>query len=184
MRLRRPRTDKRTWSRRLADEEAREFVERELDETRDVFRTASGEFQLDGLCRDAFAAGATADLRWLKSRGYDADRFYREELAPSWEDLDQPARAARIERFIELSNMLGSADLGGEPPEQVRDLAAAVHVKVILLSWSYDRTYGFIDRIFNGPLQYRDHRVRLARGGGRAARRARARAQPAQAGGL
>ena len=183
MRLRRPRTDKRTWSRRLADEETREFVERELEETRDVFRTASGEFQLEGLCRDAFAAGSTADVRWLKSRGYDAERFYREELAPSWDGLDQRARAAKVERFIELSNMLGGADLGSEPAEQVRDVVAVVHVKVILLSWSFDRTYGFIDRIFNGPLQYRQHRVRVTRGG-RAARRARARAEPAQAGGL
>lgn len=182
MRLRRPRTDKRTWSRRLADEETREFVERELEETRDVFRTAGGEFQLDGLCRDAFAGAATGDLRWLKSRGWDPERFYREELAPSWEGLGQEQRARRIERFIELSNMVGEAAADGEPPEQLRDLVATVHVKVILLSWAYDRSYGFIDRIFNGPLQYRHHRVRTARG--RPGRRSRARAQPAEAGGL
>ncbi|MEA2397315.1 MAG: hypothetical protein QOK25_871 [Thermoleophilaceae bacterium] len=183
MRLRRPRTDKRTWSRRLADEEAREFVERELEETREVYRTASGEFQLDGLCRDAFAAGSTTDLRWLKSRGFDAQGFYRTELAPSWEGLDQRARAQKLERFIELSNMMGAADLGGQPSEQVRDMVAAVHIKVLLLAWAYDRTYGFIDRIFNGPLQYRHHRVRLAPAA-RSARRARAAASPARAGSL
>ena len=32
--------------------------------------------------------------------------------------------------------------------------------KVLLLAWAYDRTYGFMDRIFNGPLQYREHRQR------------------------
>jgi hypothetical protein len=158
MRLRRTRTDKRSWSRRLVDEETREFIERELEETREVFRTSSGEFQLEALCRDVFAAGSTTDLRWLKSRGVDPAGFYERELRPSWESLDQAARAAKIERFIELSSMLGAAGIEGEPPEDVRDLIATVHVKTLLLGWAYDRTYGFIDRIFNGPLQYRNHR--------------------------
>jgi hypothetical protein len=162
MRLRRARTDKRSWSRRLVDEESREFVDRELEETREVYRTASGEFQLEALCRDVFAAGSTTDLRWLKQRGVDPDAFYRSELRPNWEGLDQPGRAAKIERFIELSHMLGGAGLDGEPPAEMRDLIATVHVKTLLLSWAHDRTYGFIDRIFNGPLQYRDHRRRRA----------------------
>jgi hypothetical protein len=160
MRLRRPRTDKRSWSRRLADEESREFVERELEDTRDVFRTSSGEFQLELLCRDVFASGSTTDLRWLKSRGVEPDDFYQRELRPNWQGLDQRARAAKIERFIELSHMLGGQGLQGEPAEELRDLIATVHVKVLLLSWAHDRTYGFIDRIFNGPLQYRAHRSR------------------------
>jgi hypothetical protein len=42
----------------------------------------------------------------------------------------------------------------------VRDLIAVVHTKVILLAWAFDRSYGFIDRLFNGPLQYREHRDR------------------------
>jgi hypothetical protein len=46
------------------------------------------------------------------------------------------------------------------------DLIATVHVKILLLGWAYDRTYSFLDRIFNGPLQYREHRMRAA---GRAA---------------
>lgn len=162
MRLRRARTDKRSWSRRLVDEETREFVEKELEETREVFRTASGEFQLEALCRDVFAAGATTDLRWLKGRGVDAQRFYDTELRPSWEGLDQSERAAKIERFIELSAMLGGAGADGEPPEEMRDLIATVHVKTLLLSWAYDRSYGFIDRLLNGPLQYREHRRRVA----------------------
>jgi hypothetical protein len=160
MRVRRPRTDKRSWSRRLVDEEAREFVEKELEDTREVFRTSSGEFQLELLCRDVFASASTTDLRWLKSRGVEPDDFYRRELRPSWEGLDQSTRAAKIERFIELSHMLGAQGLEGEPPEELRDLIATVHVKVLLLSWAHDRTYGFIDRIFNGPLQYRVHRSR------------------------
>jgi hypothetical protein len=154
------RTDKRSFSRRLVDEETREFVEKELEETRDVYRTASGEFQLKALCRDAFAAGSTADLRWLKRRRVNPESFYESELRPNWEGLDGAGRAERIERFIELSNMMGAAGLDGEPPVELRDVIATVHVKVLLLAWAYDRTYGFMDRIFNGPLQYRQHRQR------------------------
>jgi len=90
----------------------------------------------------------------------DPARFSAAEPGPNWAGLGQAARAARIHRFIELSNMLGAAGLDGEPPEQLRDVIATVHVKVLLLAWAYDRTYGFIDRLFNGPLQYRDHRQR------------------------
>ena len=159
MRIRRTRTDKRSWSRRLVDEETREFVETELDETREVYRTATGEFQLEALCRDVFAGAGTTDLRRLKSRGVDADAFYARELRPSWEGLDRAGRAAKIERFIELSNMLGAATGNGEQPaDELLDLIATVHVKTLLLSWAYDRTYGFIDRLVNGPRQYRNHR--------------------------
>jgi hypothetical protein len=133
-------------------------VEEELEETRELYRTSAGEFLLEPLCRDVFASAATTDIRWLKSRGIDGERFYRQELAPSWEGLDREARARRIERFIELSNQLGAvAGNGSEPAPEVRDLIATVHVKVILLSWAFDRSHGFVDRIFNGPLQYREH---------------------------
>jgi hypothetical protein len=37
-------------------------------------------------------------------------------------------------------------------------------VKVLLLAWAHDRTYSYMDRLFNGPLQYRTHRYRLADG--------------------
>src|SRR2546423_4390769 len=97
-RIRRPRRDSRGVSRRLADEESRAFVEGELEETREVYRTSSGEFQLEALCRDVFAAGATTDLRWLKSRGRDPGDFYRDELRPNWEGLDQRERERKIER--------------------------------------------------------------------------------------
>jgi hypothetical protein len=140
------------------DEESRRFVEDELEETRELYRTSSGEFLLDALCRDVFANAATTDIRRLRERGYDGERFYREELAPSWEGLGREERARRIERFIDLSNQLGAVSGNGtEPPAEVRDLVATVHLKIILLSWAFDRTHGFVDRIFNGPLQYREH---------------------------
>src|SRR3712207_775574 len=100
--------ERRSFSRRLADDEARELVEGTLEETREVFRTSSGEFQLDALCRDVFASAPTTDIRWLKERGRTPNRFYREELAPSWEGLSQDERAHKIERFIELSHAVGA----------------------------------------------------------------------------
>src|SRR4051794_41971723 len=63
------RSDKRRWSRRLVDEETRDFVEHVLEETSEIFRTASGEFQLRGLCLDVFASAPTTDLRYLKEQG-------------------------------------------------------------------------------------------------------------------
>ena len=148
----------RSWSRRLADDESREFVEAELEETRELYRTSAGEFMLEPLCRDVFANAATTDIRWLRSRGIDGERFYREELAPSWEGLDREERVQRIERFIDLSNQLGGVSgNGSEPAPEVRDLIATVHLKVILLAWAFDRSHGFVDRIFNGPYQLRQH---------------------------
>jgi hypothetical protein len=161
----RSRSDKRRWSRRLVDEETRDFVEHVLEETSEIFRTASGEFQLRGLCLDVFASAPTTDLRYLKERGVDAEDFYRRELAPNWEGLDRDRRARKIDQFIELSHMLGrSDDDGGHPPDSFLEIVATVHVKVLLLAWAYDRTYSYMDQLFNGPLQYRSHRYRLADG--------------------
>jgi hypothetical protein len=135
-------------------------VEEELEETRALYRTSTGEFLLDALTRDVFATASTTDVQWLKSRGWDGERFYREELAPSWEGLGREERARRIERFIDLSNQLGGVSGNRiEPAPELRDLIATVHLKVILLAWAFDRSHGFVDRIFNGPLQYRAHRT-------------------------
>jgi hypothetical protein len=160
----RSRSDKRRWSRRLVDDETRDFVEHVLEETSEIFRTASGEFQLRGLCLDVFASAPTTDLRYLKERGVDAEDFYRRELRPNWEGLSQEERTAKIDQFIELSHMLGQAQADGNPPDPFLEIVATVHVKVLLLAWAHDRTYSYMDRLFNGPLQYRSHRYRLADG--------------------
>jgi hypothetical protein len=164
MRFFKSRGDKRRWSRRLIDDETRQFVDDVLDETSEVFRTASGEFQLRGLCLDVFAGSHTTDIRWLKERGTDGEAFYRRELAPNWEGLTREERAEKIDQFIELSRMLGEVEPTGHPPESVIDLVSAVHTKILLLAWAYDRTYSYMDRLFNGPLQYHAHRYGLADG--------------------
>jgi hypothetical protein len=158
------RGDTRRWSRRLVDDETRAFVDEVLEETSEIFRTASGEFQLRGLCHDVFASAPTTDLRVLKKQGVDAEDFYRRELAPNWEGLTQVERARKIDQFIELSHMLGQAKQGAHPPDAFVAIVATVHTKVLLLAWAHDRTYSYMDRLFNGPLQYRSHRYRLADG--------------------
>src|SRR4051812_37714520 len=164
MRFFKSRGDKRRWSRRLVDDETFEFIDA-LEETSEVFRTASGEFQLPALCRDVFASAPTTDIRWLKDRGVDAEGFYARELAPSWEGLTRDERAEKIDQFIELSNLLGGGARGGDaPPSSFVDLVSSVHLKVLLLAWAYDRTYSYMDRLFNGPLQYHAHRYRIAGG--------------------
>lgn len=164
MPLFRSRSDKRRWRRRLVDDDTRDFVETVLEPTSELFRTAAGEFQLRGLCVEVFADPRLKEVAWLAGRGTNADDFYRRELAPNWEGLDREQRAGKIEQFLELSHMLGGVEADGTPPEAFLDVVATVHVKVILLAWSYDRTYSYIDRIFNGPLQYRAHRYRMAGG--------------------
>jgi hypothetical protein len=164
MRIFRSRGDQRRWSRRLIDDETRDFVERVLEETSEIFRTASGEFQLRGLCIDVFASADIADVRWLKRRGIDGEMFFHQEIAPSWEGLDRAARADKIDQFIELSTMLGGVEPEGRPSAALLDLVSSVHLKVLLLAWAYDRTYSYMDRLFNGPLQYSSHRYRLAGG--------------------
>jgi hypothetical protein len=164
LRIFRSRGDARRWSRRLIDDETRDFFENVLEETSEIFRTASGEFQLRSLCVDVFAGAHTTDVRWLKERGIAGEEFYKRELAPNWEGLDQAERARKIDQFIELSHLLGESSQDGLPDESFVDVVATVHVKVLLLAWAYDRTYSYVDRLFNGPLQYRTHRYRLAGG--------------------
>ena len=146
------------------DDETRAFVDEVLEETSEIFRTASGEFQLRGLCLDVFASAPTTDIRYLKKGGVEGGQFYRRELAPNWEGLSQEERARKIDQFIELSHLLGQEEPGGDPSDQFLAIVATVHVKVLLLAWAYDRTYSYMDRLFNGPLQYLAHRYRIAGG--------------------
>jgi hypothetical protein len=96
----------------------------------------------------------TADVAALRRDGTDPDEFYERELAPNWDGLSQEERATKIERFMRLSNSLGELHRGGEPPDLIVDMIATVHLKVLLLSWAYDRTYSFIDRIVSNPAQF------------------------------
>ena len=89
----------------------------------------------------------TADIRFLMRRGVEADAFYEDEVAPSWEGLGEAQRAARLEAFMEMLEMLDQAgDAAGLPP----DMSATVHTKTLLLAWAFDETYGYLSRLVRG----------------------------------
>jgi len=90
----------------------------------------------------------TPDVADLVRRGTDPEEFYRRELAPSWEELGEAQRAARLKGFLDLADMLASTPAGaaGIPPE----MAATVHTKALLLAWAFDETYGYVARLGRG----------------------------------
>jgi hypothetical protein len=86
----------------------------------------------------------TADVAALRDRGTDAQDFYTREIAPSWDDLNEAQRAARLDGFLEMCALLEDAgDLAGLP----EDMAAAVRTKTLVLAWAFDETYGYLSRL-------------------------------------
>src|SRR4051794_32568419 len=80
----------------------------------------------------------TADVAELVRSGADPVEFYEKELQPSWEGLGESQRAARVEGFIELSQMddpPGAA--AGQPPDTI----PREHTKTPLLAMACDETY-------------------------------------------
>ena len=133
---------------RLADD-ARAMRET-LDSIRRELRAARGPGgQIDlraalGDMLEGEVVAPTADVEALKRRGTDPDRFYETELAPSWEGLDEDQRAARLDGFLDLCEMLESAgDAAGLPPQ----MAPAIRTKTLLLAWAFDETHGYLARL-------------------------------------
>jgi hypothetical protein len=92
-------------------------------------------------------AAPTADVAELMRLGVEPDEFYDHELRPSWEGLGEAQRAARVDGFIELSQMMdapGAAE--GLPPEMI----PRVHTKTLVLAWAFDETYGYISALGRG----------------------------------
>ena len=92
-------------------------------------------------------AAPTADVAALVRAGVDPEEFYEKELGPSWEGLGESQRAARVEGFIELSQMVDApgADAGLPP-----DMIPRVHTKTLLLAWAFDETYGYLSAMARG----------------------------------
>ena len=89
----------------------------------------------------------TADVAELVRSGAEPDEFYEKELKGSWEDLGEAQRAARVEGFIELSQMVDAPGAGAGLPE---GMIPRVHTKTLLLAWAFDETYGFISSLARG----------------------------------
>ena len=132
---------------RLAGEESKALVDALLP-TWDAFRRASGELDLRALTADVFLAEPTAHVARLNRRGADGTGFYERELAPNWEGLSREERAAKLDRFLDLAGMLAGSAPKDADDESLVDMVATVHTKVLLLAWAYDRSYGYVDRVF------------------------------------
>jgi hypothetical protein len=89
-------------------------------------------------------AAPTADVAALVRASVGPDEFYEKELQPSWEGLGEPQRAARVEGFIELSNMM---DAPGAADGLPADMIPRVHTKTLLLAWAFDETYGYLNAL-------------------------------------
>jgi hypothetical protein len=102
---------------------------------------------LRGIVRDLLngeVEAPTGDVATLRDEHLDADDFYDREVAPSWDGLDDDARAARLENFLDLCAMVEQADeLTGIP----HDMAARTRMKTLLFAWAFDETYGYLSQI-------------------------------------
>ena len=93
---------------------------------------------------DGEVEAPTRDVAALRDERIDADDFYQHEIAPSWEGLDEAARASRIESFLDLCAMVEEAgELTGIP----EDMAARTRTKTLLFAWAFDETYGYLSQI-------------------------------------
>jgi hypothetical protein len=114
---------------------------------RQRLREDDGEIDLRALVEDLLngeVAAPTRDVAWLVDHHTDPAGFYSKEIAPSWDGLGEAQRAARLDGFLDLAEMLDkqAAD-AGLPAE----MAATVHTKTLLLAFAFDETYGYMSRI-------------------------------------
>ena len=113
-------------------------------------RGGSGDPDLRALTIDLLEGeveAPTADLAGLVRADLDPDEFYEKELRGSWEGLGESQRAARVEGFLELSQMMDAPGAAAGLPE---DMIPRVHTKTLLLAWAFDETYGYLSALGRG----------------------------------
>ena len=93
-------------------------------------------FDLRDYVERLFEEAPTRDVRSLTDQGVDAESFYRDEIAPNWDDLSSGQRAAKITAFARLANALESA--GHDPV----GMGPVVRTKLLVLAWAHDEVYG------------------------------------------
>src|SRR4051794_27490741 len=89
----------------------------------------------------------TADVAALVRADLDPDEFYEKELEGSWEGLGEAQRAARVEGFIDLSQMM---DAPGAAAGLPAEMIPRVHTKTLVLAWAFDETYGYLSALARG----------------------------------
>jgi hypothetical protein len=120
-----------------------------------IARGAAGSIDLRALVTDMLEgeiAAPTPDVEWLVRHDTDPREFYEKEIAPSWEGLDEDARAARLEGFIDLARSVDTDPEGAGLPEE---MVATVRTKALVLAWAFDESYGYMTRIAAGAYEAR-----------------------------
>jgi hypothetical protein len=128
---------------------------RAMRATLDRMRTGNTELDLRAIVRDLLegeVAAPTVDIAALTRAGTDPAAFYDTEIAPSWDGLSEAQRAARLEGFLDMCQMIDSAGDAAGIPE---DMARSIRTKTLLAAWAFDETYGYLARLGRGepPLE-------------------------------
>jgi hypothetical protein len=113
-------------------------------------RGRDADVDLPSIVRDLLEGevrAPTEDVAALVREGVQPEEFYEKELKPSWEGLGEAQRAARVEGFIELSQMI---DAPGAAAGLPADMIPRVHTKTLLLAWAFDETYGYLNSLVRG----------------------------------
>jgi hypothetical protein len=124
-----------------------------LNAEREQIDPGRAEIDLRGLASDLLQAEVsppTADVARLVRAGIDADVFYDQELARSWEGLNENQRVARVEQFAGLALMLEGAGDDAQVPNH-EQMLASVRTKTLLLAFAIDETYGLMGQIARDP---------------------------------
>jgi len=114
------------------------------------------EIDLRGLVADLLqgeVAPPTADVALLVREGVDPREFYDKEIARAWDGLDENKRAARVEQFAGLAQMLEDAGADARMPGHDRMLAT-VRTKTLVLAFAVDETYGLMRQIEHDPTAF------------------------------
>jgi hypothetical protein len=125
-------------------------VEHVLDEAGTLYNGRPDNVPLHRLVLELFERAPTADIKELRTEGMSGEAFYRQEIAPNWDDLPRGERSAKIEAFARFASAIARDD--GEDAA-VAAMGPVVRTKVIVLAWAFDSLYrdDYLERIVREP---------------------------------
>jgi hypothetical protein len=131
-------------------------VEQVLDEARALYN-GGADLDLRRPVLSLFERCPTPDLRELRAEGNSGESFYRQEIAPNWDELDRGERSAKIEAFARFANVIARA----EGDDAAAGMGPVVRTKVVVLAWAFDSLYrdDYLKRIVNDPDRFGDIEV-------------------------
>lgn len=130
-----------------------EAVEHVLDEARALYNGGVADLPLRRLVLHLFEREPTADVEKLAAEGMSGEAFYRQEVAPNWDDLDRGERSAKIEAFARFTNVVARAN--GDDAD-IAGMGPVVRTKVVVLAWAFDALYrdDYLERIVQHPERF------------------------------